>query len=85
MVVLGQYNCGSICMSTKHEDTRVKYTSASGLPDLSLDIRGTLDKTSIPSKEHVLELRVGLSVQDIGDEAFTGCSRMTYVELPDNL
>ena len=54
--------------------TKVKYTAASGLPDWRGNVRGELDRDSIPNIEQAETIDIGLDVASIGEEAFFNCS-----------
>lgn len=50
--------------------TKVKYTTASGLPDWRGNINGELKRESIPNIEQAETVDIGLDVASIGEEAF---------------
>ena len=67
------------------ETTVVKYTAESGLPDWEGDIVGELTSSSIPNKSNIAEIAIGSHVTSIGNAAFSGCSGLTSVTIPDSV
>ena len=64
-----------------HTDTRVTYTSESGLPDWSGEIEGILTDNSIPNRYNIETIDIGTLVTSIGSYAFNGCSGLTSVTI----
>lgn len=65
--------------------TKVKYTSASGLPDWEGNIVGELTSSSIPNKDSSETVDIGNTVTSIGSRAFYQCRGLTSVTIPNGV
>jgi hypothetical protein len=87
MVTIGTLNGGNIVIiaggstPSGHTDTRVTYTSESGLPDWSGEIEGTLTSSSIPNILDVETIDIGTSVTGIGSWVFSMSQQLTSVTI----
>lgn len=81
IVCQAKFNCSVHAKFVNQKTTKVKYTVASGLPDLEGDIVGELTDGSIPNKSDIAEVEIGRHVTSIGEEAFRDCTGLTSVTI----
>ena len=67
------------------EITRVVYTEESGLPTCDVNIVGILEDVLIPNRESIKEIYIGNTVEEIYNDAFSGCSELAIVSMPDSI
>ena len=70
-----------------HSDTRVTYTTESGLPDWSGEIEGGLENSPfpIPNKEDIETINIGTTVSSIDSGTFWECSNLIQIVIPNTL
>ena len=86
IVCQAKFNCNiHIYRTPDAAKTRAKYTAASGLPDWEGDIVGELGADSIPDKAQLESVDIGTHVTSIGWQAFSDCTNLSSVTIPDTV
>lgn len=85
IVCQAKFNCSVRAKFVNQKTTKIKYTAASGLPDLERDIVGELADDSIPNKSDAEVVEIGNAVSSIGIDAFDNCINLTSVTIPGSV